>query len=85
MHAARYPVNPGCSNSLPDNPYCAATQVVPAYGMTKNQAIKWAGSASELARRLGIKRQAVQKWPPRKQIPALRVYQIRELQSQEAK
>lgn len=52
--------------------------------MTKNQAIKWAGSASELARRLGIKRQAVQKWEPRKPIPALRQYQIRDLQAQES-
>ena len=51
--------------------------------MTKKQAIEWAGGAAQLAKKLGLSRQAVHKWPPRKKIPALRCYQIRDLQAQE--
>ncbi len=35
----------------------------------KSQAIKWAGSKAELARKLGITRQAISQWPDRKPIP----------------
>jgi len=35
----------------------------------KTQAIKFAGSKSELARYLGITRQAITHWPDRKPIP----------------
>jgi DNA-binding transcriptional regulator YdaS (Cro superfamily) len=48
--------------------------------MTKTQAIKWAGGVVKLAKRLGIKPQAVSQWPGDQPIPRLREYQIRELQ-----
>jgi len=48
--------------------------------MTKEQAIKWAGSVKELARLLGIRSQAISQWPANKPIPPLRAYQIREMQ-----
>lgn len=51
--------------------------------MRKKEAIAWAGSASELARRLGINRQAVTKWSSYKPIPRLREYQIREMQARD--
>jgi DNA-binding transcriptional regulator YiaG len=35
----------------------------------KSKAIKKFGSKAELARQLGITRQAVDQWPPRKPIP----------------
>ena len=44
--------------------------------MTKDKAIKLAGSITALAELLGINRQAVQNWG---RIPPLRVYQLREL------
>jgi DNA-binding transcriptional regulator YdaS (Cro superfamily) len=44
--------------------------------MTKEQAIKLAGSQVELARILGISKGAVCQW---KEIPRLRIYQLREL------
>jgi DNA-binding transcriptional regulator YdaS (Cro superfamily) len=44
--------------------------------MDKNEAIKRAGSATKLAALLGITRSAVSQW---KEIPALRVYKLREL------
>ena len=46
--------------------------------MDKSEAIKRAGSSAELARLLGIKRQAVDKWPGNS-IPPLRIYQLKEL------
>ena len=51
--------------------------------MTKKQAIEWAGGVAQLAKKLGLSRQAVHQWPKRKQIPALRRYQIRDMQAQE--
>jgi biotin operon repressor len=45
-------------------------------GMTKEQLIKLAGSQAELARLLKISRAAVCNW---KEIPKLRVYQLRVL------
>ena len=44
--------------------------------MDKQTAITLAGSQSELARILGIKRAAVWQW---KAIPPLRIYQLKEL------
>ena len=44
--------------------------------MTKDEAIKRAGSEARLAALLGVSRQAVNKW---ESIPPLRVYQLREL------
>jgi len=44
--------------------------------MDKQTAITLAGSQSELARILGIKRAAVHHW---KTIPLLRIYQLKEL------
>ena len=44
--------------------------------MDKSKAIKLAGSAAELARLLGITRQAVSKWDA---IPQLQVYRLREM------
>jgi biotin operon repressor len=44
--------------------------------MDKQKAITLAGSQSELARILGIKRAAVWHW---KAIPPLRIYQLKEL------
>jgi hypothetical protein len=44
--------------------------------MDKQTAITLAGSQSELARILGIKRAAVCHW---KKIPPLRIYQLKEL------
>jgi DNA-binding transcriptional regulator YdaS (Cro superfamily) len=44
--------------------------------MDKQTAIKLAGSQSELARIFGITRAAVNHW---KTIPALRLYQLKEL------
>lgn len=46
--------------------------------MNKSEAIKLAGSGAELARLLGINRQAVDNWPD-DTIPALRIYQLKEL------
>lgn len=46
-------------------------------GMNKKDAIKLAGSAAELARVLGISRQAVSRW--RGKLPPLQVYRLREL------
>jgi hypothetical protein len=48
--------------------------------MDKSEAIKRAGSGAELARLLGIKRQAVDNWP--NQIPPMRVYQLKVLRPQ---
>lgn len=45
--------------------------------MKKRDAIAAFGSASELARALGIKRQSVSKWSD--DIPELRAYQINEI------
>lgn len=45
--------------------------------MNKSEAIKRAGSRAKLAELLGIKRQAVEKWPD-DSIPALRLYQLKE-------
>ena len=45
--------------------------------MTKEQAIKLAGSQVELARILGISKGAVSQW---RVIPALRIYQLKELE-----
>lgn len=45
--------------------------------MDKTEAIRLAGSASELARVLGISPQAVSKWP--RKVPPLQVYRLREL------
>jgi hypothetical protein len=47
--------------------------------MTKEQAIKWAGSGTELAKLLGIEPQAVYQWDDGKPIPKLRQYQIDEI------
>ena len=44
--------------------------------MTKEKAIELAGSASKLARLLGVKRQSVHSW---KEIPEGRVWQLRVL------
>ena len=44
--------------------------------MDKQKAIVLAGSPAKLARLLGIKRQAVYNW---KEIPELRIYQLRVL------
>ena len=44
--------------------------------MKKSTAIKLAGSGSELARILGVKRQAIQGWGDT--VPPLRVYQLKE-------
>lgn len=46
-------------------------------GMKKSDAVKLAGSQSDLARLLGITPQAVSKWPP--EVPPLQVYRLREL------
>jgi DNA-binding transcriptional regulator YdaS (Cro superfamily) len=43
--------------------------------LSKEEAIKFAGSASELARILGISRAAVCQWV---EIPRLRMYQLQE-------
>lgn len=48
--------------------------------MKKMDAIAAFGSASELARALGIKRQSVSKWS--EDVPLLRAYQIEEILSQ---
>jgi DNA-binding transcriptional regulator YdaS (Cro superfamily) len=48
--------------------------------MTKEQAVKWAGSIAELARILGIKPQAISQWPDGAAIPKLRELEIREIQ-----
>ena len=48
--------------------------------MKKRDAIAAFGSASELARRLGIRRQSITKWS--EDIPELRVYQINEILDQ---
>ena len=45
--------------------------------MTKDEAIRRAGSASNLARMLGVTRQAVSKWGD--DLPALRRYQLKEM------
>ena len=45
--------------------------------MKTSKAIKLAGSKVELARILGVKRQAVHQWVPN--LPPLRVFQLREL------
>lgn len=45
--------------------------------MRKDEAIALFGSASSLARSLGITRQAVSRWG--EMVPPLRVYQIREI------
>lgn len=45
--------------------------------MTKSELIAKAGSAAKLAAVLGLSRQAVAAWP--EQVPALRLYQLREL------
>jgi DNA-binding transcriptional regulator YdaS (Cro superfamily) len=47
--------------------------------MDKQTAVKLAGSQSELARILGIKRAAVSHWV---KIPLLRIYQLKELRPQ---
>jgi DNA-binding transcriptional regulator Cro len=44
--------------------------------MTKEKAIKLAGSVIKLAKLLDIERQAIYNW---KKIPPLRVYQLKEL------
>jgi len=44
--------------------------------MTKEEAIKLAGSQAKLAKLLGVTRGAIYHW---KAIPALRIYQIKEL------
>jgi DNA-binding transcriptional regulator YdaS (Cro superfamily) len=48
--------------------------------MKKMDAIAAFGSASELARALGIKRQSVSKWS--EDVPLLRAYQINEILDQ---
>lgn len=48
--------------------------------MKKKDAIAVFGSASELARALGIKRQSVSKWS--EDVPELRAYQINEILEQ---
>lgn len=48
--------------------------------MTRSEAIEFFGSASELARKLGISYEAVRQWPEEK-IPLLRQYEIRDLSS----
>ena len=45
--------------------------------MTKKQAIKRAGSASELARILGVSRQSVNQWPGT-QLPELMAYRLKD-------
>lgn len=45
--------------------------------MTKKEAVALFGSQAELARALGLSRQAVSKWGDK--LPPLRVYQIKEL------
>jgi DNA-binding Xre family transcriptional regulator len=45
--------------------------------MDKKDAIKLAGSAAELARVLGISRQAVSRWSGK--LPPLQVYRLREI------
>jgi len=44
--------------------------------MTKEEAIKKAGSQAKLAKLLGVTRGAIYHW---KEIPALRIYQLKEL------
>lgn len=51
--------------------------------MTKDEAIALFGSSAEMARALGVTPQAVSKWG--EELPALRVYQIKELQAQKDK
>jgi len=45
--------------------------------MTKDEAVRLLGSKSNVARALGISRQAVSAWGD--EVPALRVYQIKEI------
>lgn len=52
--------------------------------MTKDEAIALFGSRAEMARALGVTRQAVSKWDKDK-LPPLRVYQIKELQAKKDK
>jgi hypothetical protein len=47
--------------------------------MTKEQAIRWAGTGMKLAAMLSISPQAVYMWPDGKPIPKLRQYQIAEI------
>lgn len=49
--------------------------------MKTADAIEWAGSGVKLARRLGIKPQAIYQWG--EDVPKLREYEIRELMEQE--
>ncbi len=55
-------VNPGCVS------YCAAMDI--------KTLLKAFGSQSEIARQLGVSRQAVAKWVRAGEIPALRKYQV---------
>lgn len=45
--------------------------------MTKKQAIKLAGTASELSRILGVSRQSVNQWPGPK-LPELMAYRLKD-------
>lgn len=49
--------------------------------MTKKEAVEHFGTARELADALGISEQAVSKWG--ENVPELRVYQIREILTQQ--
>jgi DNA-binding transcriptional regulator YiaG len=51
----------------------------------KSHAIKWAGSQAELARRLGITRQAVNLWKPRHPIPQRQAIKLTKLAPEEFK
>jgi DNA-binding transcriptional regulator YiaG len=51
----------------------------------KTQAIKWAGTKAELARRLGITRQAVSLWQDRKPIPQRQALKLIKLDPKEFK
>jgi DNA-binding transcriptional regulator YdaS (Cro superfamily) len=42
--------------------------------MTKDDAIKWAGSVGDLAERLGISSSAVSQWPPK--VPELQQHRL---------
>ena len=50
----------------------------------KTQAVKVAGSSSELAKVLGITRQAVHQWVPRKPIPQKQAIKLVKVYGEEA-
>ena len=51
----------------------------------KSRAIKWAGSQTELARRLGISRQAVLQWKARHPIPQRQAMKLMKIAPEEFK